>query len=161
MFFWAIFCPFTPLATQNIEVLKKWKKRMKMSSFYICVPKIAIIWWMLLEIWVQHTFFCHFGSFFALLPTLLAPKVRNWKKKRDISFFTCAQQIKIPEILDVRPYDVRFLRYGVQQAKSFLILDHFLSFYWKIKILKKRESLESSSYPCVPQMTIIWCFMVP
>ena len=35
-------------------------------------------------------------------------------------------------------YNVWFLRYGVQQAKSFLILDHVLSFYWKIKILKKK-----------------------
>ena len=35
-------------------------------------------------------------------------------------------------------YNVWFLRYGVQQAKSFLILDHILSFYWKIKILEKK-----------------------
>ena len=38
-------------------------------------------------------------------------------------------------------YDVRFVRYGVQQAKSFLILDHFLPFYWKIKVLKKKNNL--------------------
>ena len=53
-------------------------------------------------------------------------------------------------------YDVWFLRYGVQQAKSFLILDHFTekSKFWK-------KSLEiSSAFTCVPQMTIIWC-MVP
>ena len=37
-----------------------------------------------------------------------------------------------------RSYDVWFLRHGVQQAKSFLILDHSLSFHWKIKILKKK-----------------------
>ena len=24
--FWAIFCPFTPLAAQNIRILEKWKK---------------------------------------------------------------------------------------------------------------------------------------
>ena len=35
-------------------------------------------------------------------------------------------------------HDVWFLRYRVQQAKSFLILDHFLPFYWKIKVLKKK-----------------------
>ena len=38
-------------------------------------------------------------------------------------------------------YDVRFLRYGVQQVKSFLILEHFLPFYWKIKVLKKKNNL--------------------
>ena len=36
-------------------------------------------------------------------------------------------------------YNVWFLIYEVQQTKSFLILDHFLSFYWKIKILKKEK----------------------
>ena len=35
-------------------------------------------------------------------------------------------------------YNVWFLRYEVHQTKSFLILDYFLSFYWKIKILKKK-----------------------
>ena len=25
--FWAIFCPFTPLTTEKIKILKKWKKR--------------------------------------------------------------------------------------------------------------------------------------
>ena len=35
-------------------------------------------------------------------------------------------------------HDIWFLRYRFQQAKSFLILDHFLPFYWKIKVLKKK-----------------------
>ena len=60
---------------------------MKMSSFYICVPKIAIIWWMLLEIWVQHTFFCHFGSFFALLPHYWPQKLETEKNKRRYFLF--------------------------------------------------------------------------
>ena len=54
-------------------------------------------------------------------------------------------------------YDVWFLRYGVQQAKYFLILEHSLSFQWKIKILKKKSLEILSPYTCVPQMTIIWC----
>ena len=37
-------------------------------------------------------------------------------------------------------YDVRFVRYGVQQAKSFLILDHFLPFFTeKSKFWKKKQ----------------------
>ena len=174
--------------------------------------KNHIIWCMLPEIWVQHTIFCHFGSFFWPFTPLLAPKIKNWKEwRRYFLFRMCTinkdswdirrnrqkfssfwvifcpfipltnQKIKILKkwqkkkknpgdviILHLSTtndnhmmYNVWFLRYGVQQEKSFLILDHFLSFYWKIKILKKRESLESSSYPCVPQMTITWCCMVP
>ena len=42
--FWAIFCPFTPLKAQKINILKKWKKFLEISSFYICVPKIMIRW---------------------------------------------------------------------------------------------------------------------
>ena len=36
--FWAIFHPFRPLTTQKIKI-KKWKKRLDISSFYICIPK--------------------------------------------------------------------------------------------------------------------------
>ena len=34
--FWAIFCPFTPIWTWKIKILKKWKKHLKISSFYMC-----------------------------------------------------------------------------------------------------------------------------
>ena len=48
--FWAIFCPFTSLAAQKINILKKWKKYLEIS-FYISVPKIMIRWCMVPEIW--------------------------------------------------------------------------------------------------------------
>ena len=41
--FWAIFCPFTPLTTRKIKILKNWKKPLEISSFYISAPKIMII----------------------------------------------------------------------------------------------------------------------
>ena len=47
--FWTIFCSFTnsqpllPNSPKN-ENFKKWKKRLKISSFYTCVPKIMIRW---------------------------------------------------------------------------------------------------------------------
>ena len=34
---------FTPQITQKIKILKKWKKQMKILSFYRAVPKIMII----------------------------------------------------------------------------------------------------------------------
>ena len=37
--FWTIFCPLTSsLWTQKTKILKKWKKHMKILSFYKCVP---------------------------------------------------------------------------------------------------------------------------
>ena len=35
--FWTIFCPFIPLTTCSIKILKKWRKDWKIS-FYTCVP---------------------------------------------------------------------------------------------------------------------------
>ena len=35
--FWTIFCPFTPLTTQKIKILEKWKKAPYILSFYTCV----------------------------------------------------------------------------------------------------------------------------
>ena len=66
LLFWIIFGPFT-LTTWEIKILKKWKKRLEMSSFYTCVPKIAI-WCMLPEIWsATDIIFYHFGPFSSLL----------------------------------------------------------------------------------------------
>ena len=49
--FWVIFCSFTPLTARKIKILKKWKKHLDISSFYICVPKTMIRWCMVPEIW--------------------------------------------------------------------------------------------------------------
>ena len=49
--FWAIFCPFTPLKTQKIKILKKWTKHLETSSFYTCAPKIMITRYTVPEIW--------------------------------------------------------------------------------------------------------------
>ena len=41
--FWTVSCPFTPLTTQKIKILKNWKKHLEISSFYTSVLKIVII----------------------------------------------------------------------------------------------------------------------
>ena len=43
LWFWVIFCTFTPLTIQKIKTLKQWKKSLEVSSFYTSVPKIMII----------------------------------------------------------------------------------------------------------------------
>ena len=66
--FWTAFCPFTPLWTWKIKILKKWKKLLKILSFYKCAPKMTVIWCMFPEIWsATDRIFCHYGPFFALL----------------------------------------------------------------------------------------------
>ena len=60
--FSAIFCPFTPLTAQKIKILKKWKKRLEISSFYNSVPKLMIICYTVPEIWcMTDVIIFHFG----------------------------------------------------------------------------------------------------
>ena len=83
--FWAIFCPFTPLTAQKIKILKKWKKHLEISSFYIRVPKIMIRWCMVSEIWwmTDVIVISHFGLLFALLPPS-AQKIKILKKQKKL-----------------------------------------------------------------------------
>ena len=64
------FYSFASLTTRKIKILKKGKKCLKILSFYTCVPEMTIIWCMVPEIWSStDRIFCHFGPFFALLPS--------------------------------------------------------------------------------------------
>ena len=66
--FWTILCPFTPLTTWKIKILKNWKI-IQISSFYNGVPKIMIICYTVPEILhiTDVTVIFHFGLSFALL----------------------------------------------------------------------------------------------
>ena len=108
---------------------------MKMSSFYICVPKITIIWCMLPKIWVQHTIICHFGS-------LLALKIKTWKQIR--RYFLLRMYTEIFVILG------HFLPFYPTNKPKKQNFDK----------MKKNPLKILSFYICLPPMTIIWC-MVP
>ena len=65
--FWTIFCPFTLLTTQKIEILKKWKKSLEIYYFTHTYHKWKS-WCMVPEKWsTTDRIFCHFGQFFSLL----------------------------------------------------------------------------------------------
>ena len=51
IFHFGLFLALLPLTAQKIKILKKWKKSLDISSFYICVPKIMIRWCTFPEIW--------------------------------------------------------------------------------------------------------------
>ena len=82
--FWTVFCPFTPLWIQKIKILKKWKKHLKILSFYKWVSYMPIIWCIVPEIWsATDRIFCHFAPFFAPLPQKPNnPKNQHLKKMK-------------------------------------------------------------------------------
>ena len=119
---------------------------------------MTIRWCMFPEICsAMDIIFCHFGPFlsFYITATRKITILKKWKKAWRYSHFTHLHH-------KWQSYDVWFLRYGVQQTKFFVILDHFFfPFYplttWKIKILKKwKKTLEISPfYTNVPKILII------
>ena len=63
--FWAIFCPFSPLTTQKIKILKLKKTPGDIIILHICTINDNH---MMHGSWeVQQTIFCYSGPFFALL----------------------------------------------------------------------------------------------
>ena len=114
--------------------MKKWKKHLKILSFYTYIPQLMII--MVPETWSKtNRIFCHFRLFFALLPPYNLEN-QNFEKLKKIP-----EDITILHMCTINENHIWFLRYGVWQTEFFLILDHFLPFYplttQKIKILKK------------------------
>ena len=72
--FWAIFCPFTPLTTQKVKILKKNLE----ISFYTSVPKNMIICYTVSEIWcMMNGIIFHFGPFFLPFYHPNSPKIQN------------------------------------------------------------------------------------
>ena len=73
--FWNIFFPFTPLPPliQKIKILKKWRKKKKKPYRFHHFTQVNHklqsydIWFLRYKL-QQTVFFCHLGSFFALLP---------------------------------------------------------------------------------------------
>ena len=57
------FLAFYPPKNPKNEILKKWKKLRVISSFYTCVTKISIIWYIVLEIRSETEFFVILGHF--------------------------------------------------------------------------------------------------
>ena len=109
--FWTIFCPFTPLTTRKIKILKKWKKTLEILLFYTCVPQITIILCIIPEISsTTDRTFCHFGPFFSQNSPKQheKSKLKKWKKAWRYHHFTQVSQKSWS-------YAILFLRYSVWQ----------------------------------------------
>ena len=128
--FWAIFCTFTPLTTQKVKILKKWKK-----PFYIILQKKIILHQctknhdhMLYCSWDMASDRCNcyfsFWTIFCPFTPFIAQKIKikkKWKKGWRYHHFTQVYQkswyicYTVPEIW--RVMDV------------IVILGYFLPFY--------------------------------
>ena len=97
--FWAIFWRFTSLTTWKIKILKKQKKHLEISLFYIFVPKIMITWSTVPEIWcvTDVIVISHFELFLPFYPSHSPKKtfLKKWKKRLEISSF----YISVPKIM--------------------------------------------------------------
>ena len=116
--FWTIFYPFTSLTTLKFKILKKRKKRsLEILSFYTCVPKMTIIWFMVPEISSTTEIFLSFWTIFCPFSPLIIQKLKFKKNEKNIwsyYFFTHMYH-------KWQSSDVWFLRYGVWQTEFFVI----------------------------------------
>ena len=82
--FWTNFCCFTPLSNQKNKIFKNWKKILEILSFYTFVPKVTIIWCMVLEIWSM--ILDRFSLFYS--PTTQKVKIlKNFKKNKTWNYY--------------------------------------------------------------------------
>ena len=123
--FWSISGTFTPLTTQKIKILKKWKNQLEILSFYTGVHK-----WQSCDVWFwdkEHdrqnflSFWVLFCPFTPPPPPLTTQKIRIFKKWKKL--------LEILSFYIILLYDVCFLSYGGWQTGLFVIFDHILPFY--------------------------------
>ena len=99
-----------------------------MSLCYTCAPKITIVWCMVPGIEKEtDNIFCHFGSFFALLPPPNYSEYQNFEKTgKKMLGDTILLYIHVYH--KWRSYDIWFLKRKVRPTEIFDILGHFLPF---------------------------------
>ena len=98
--FWAIFSTFTPLKAQKIKILKKWKKCLDISSFYMCTKNCDQIMYSSWDM-VHDRCNCCFSFWAVCCPfTPQQPKKpKFWKNEKNFleisSFYICIPKIMI------------------------------------------------------------------
>ena len=164
--FWTICCPFTPLPllnTQNIEILKKWKKARRYYHFTQVHHKWQSHdkWFLRYEAW--QTIFCHFELYFDFYPSnnlknqnfekmkkkpgdIILPKCTinenpvmydSWNMKRDRQIFLSFWTISCP-FASLTTRKIKILKKWKKQLEFWAIFYPFISLTAQtIKILKK------------------------
>ena len=78
--FWTVFCPFTPLTTQNLIILEKWKNAWRYYHFKQVYHKWQSydVWFLRYEVW-RTEFFVILDCFLPFYPHN-NPKNQNFEK---------------------------------------------------------------------------------
>ena len=118
LLFWTIFSPFTPLTTQKIKILKKWKKLLELLILYKNVPKIMVICYT-----IPNSYFL-FWAIFCPFTDLMTQKIkilRQWKKGLEISSFYICTGLEL--VLCILQFAKLFLNLSetANQISSFLM----------------------------------------
>ena len=97
--FFAIFGNFFPF-TQKMEISKKWKKYLEITSFYKSAPKLMIIGYSVPEIWHMMDVIVrnHFGLFFCPF-TPLKPKKWKYQKIKKKYLEITSFYLSVPKIM--------------------------------------------------------------
>ena len=136
-----------------------WETELQSSSFYMVVPKIMLIWFIVTKKWCTHQY--RLFRPLVALSTLFGPKNQNFSKIK-----------KIPGHIIVLHQCTKNYNHMIFNSKNMMwialqiILAHLclLASFWSknSKILKKRKKHLniSSFYTCMPTVTIIWCIVL-
>ena len=142
------FLPFIPLKAPRNQNFEKWKNVLKISSFYMCAPKMTIIWCTVPEIWSETdkkklsfwAIFCPFTT-----PTLLIiPNTKILKKMKKMLEDIIVLYTHVHH--KWRSYDIWFLKYKVQQKEIFNILGHFLPFQPPDNLENQNSNIEKNTW---------------
>ena len=82
--FRVIFCPLTFLTTWKIKILKKWKKHMKILSFYTCIPQMMIMMCGSWDMDHDRQIFLSLWTIFCPFTTLTTQKIKILKKWKNM-----------------------------------------------------------------------------
>ena len=146
-YFFVILDCFLPFYNQKIKILTKWKKQKQKAwrdyhfthdvSYDILFLRNGVQWM----------------DFFVILGYLLPFYPSNNPKTQLKKVKMSGDIIILHTYQKWQPYDVWFLRYGVQRIELFVILDHFLPFYpannpENQNLEKIKKKLEILFYTC-------------
>ena len=121
--FWTIFCPFTPLTTQKIKILKKGKKHLKIIIILqMCTINESHMMYGCWDMECNGQKFLSFWTNFCPFTPPNNPKNQTFEKTTDDII-----------ILNMCTINDNYMIYGSWDMKrdgqNFFILDHFLPFY--------------------------------
>ena len=119
------FCPFNPLTTWKIKVLKLNKTSGDNIILHICNINDNHMIYGSWEVEHNRHNFCHSGPFFAIFPAYGTRKSKLWRNEQH----TWRYYHFINVYHKWQSHDIWFLRYDAWRTEFFVILERFLTFY--------------------------------